>query len=350
MSYSKITKDDVILFLIDKMSDILSLNTNVSKNKYKVMFFDKLKKLKLLDIPIDYKQKNNLLTQFVQDEMIKALPSNNIIKHSNYMECIQQGEFSSIYKQYSCIDDCVYAVKKLDIEEDAKTTLQEIRIMSKLHHPNVVRYHTAWIQSNVFDDINPDSIVIHNDNKVKDINIMVQMELCKMNLKQYIEQCTSLSLQSKLKICYEIANGIEYIHNNKCVHMDIKPENILFGYDNKFKISDFGLSQFLPSQKQIQPTDAKGTIGYIAPEVMDLSLSSFESDIYSLGITFLYVFSSCHTMMEFESYIYRIRQSTQKEPVFSEKIDNLIKSMIQIESKQRPTIHYIKKSLFLLFN
>lgn len=349
MSYSIITKDDVIIFLIEKMSDILSLNTNISKDKYKMMFLDKLKKLKLLDIPIDYKQKNNLLTQFVQDEMMKALPSNNIVKYSNDMECIEQGEFSSIYKQYSCIDDCVYAVKKINIEEDAKTTLQEIRIMSKLHHPNIVRYHTAWIQSNVFDNININNIVVCKDDKIKDINIMVQMELCKMNLKQYIEQNKSLSLQSKIKICYEISNGIEYIHNNNIVHMDIKPENILIGYDKKFKISDFGLSQFLPSQKNTQHTDVKGTIGYIAPEVMNLSLSSFESDIYSLGITFLYIFSSCSTMMEFVSYIHHIRQSSQT-PLFSKQIDHLIQSMIQVQSDKRPIIKDIKKTLFALLD
>ncbi|PKA49270.1 putative receptor-like protein kinase [Apostasia shenzhenica] len=95
------------------------------------------------------------------------------------------------------------------------------------------------------------------------------------------------------EIALGIARGIEYLHlgcEQRIVHFDIKPHNILL--DDKFtpKVSDFGLAKLCSKEKSIVTmTAARGTMGYIAPEVFlkNFNLVSHKSDVYSFGMLLL---------------------------------------------------------------
>ncbi|KAK4259633.1 hypothetical protein QN277_005945 [Acacia crassicarpa] len=90
-----------------------------------------------------------------------------------------------------------------------------------------------------------------------------------------------------------IVKGIEYLHEDcdkRILHFDIKPHNILL--DDKFtpKISDFGLAKLCSKDQSIvSMTTARGTLGYIAPEIFSRNFSnvSYKSDVYSYGILLL---------------------------------------------------------------
>ncbi|XVF42176.1 hypothetical protein PTKIN_Ptkin01aG0338700 [Pterospermum kingtungense] len=92
---------------------------------------------------------------------------------------------------------------------------------------------------------------------------------------------------------YQIARGLEYLHrgcNTRILHFDIKPHNILL--DDQFcpKISDFGLARLCPEKESaISMTGARGTAGYIAPEVYSRNFGrvSHKSDVYSYGMMIL---------------------------------------------------------------
>nr|XP_010942388.1 rust resistance kinase Lr10-like [Elaeis guineensis] len=94
-------------------------------------------------------------------------------------------------------------------------------------------------------------------------------------------------------IAIGIARGIEYLHqgcDQRILHFDIKPHNILL--DNNFcpKISDFGLAKLCSKEKSIvSMTGARGTAGYIAPEVCSGNFGnvSYKSDVYSFGMLLL---------------------------------------------------------------
>ncbi|KAM0944351.1 putative glycerophosphodiester phosphodiesterase, protein kinase RLK-Pelle-LRK10L-2 family [Dioscorea sansibarensis] len=91
------------------------------------------------------------------------------------------------------------------------------------------------------------------------------------------------------QIAVGIARGLEYLHrgcNTKIVHFDIKPHNILLDEDFHPKIADFGLAKFGTHKESILSlAGARGTIGYIAPEVFSRSFGivSSKSDVYSYG-------------------------------------------------------------------
>ncbi|KAI0511037.1 hypothetical protein KFK09_011655 [Dendrobium nobile] len=95
------------------------------------------------------------------------------------------------------------------------------------------------------------------------------------------------------EIAIGIAQGINYLHqgcNQRILHFDIKPHNILLDYDFNPKISDFGLAKLCSRDQSIVTiSTARGTMGYIAPEVYSRIFGpvSHKSDVYSYGMLLL---------------------------------------------------------------
>ncbi|KAM0858291.1 hypothetical protein ACQ4PT_047914 [Festuca glaucescens] len=90
-----------------------------------------------------------------------------------------------------------------------------------------------------------------------------------------------------------IARGLEYLHhscNTRIIHFDIKPQNILLDKDFIPKIADFGLAKFSHAKEsKVSMTGARGTIGFIAPEVhsQTFGVVSTKSDVYGYGMMLL---------------------------------------------------------------
>ncbi|KAG2595811.1 LEAF RUST 10 DISEASE-RESISTANCE LOCUS RECEPTOR-LIKE PROTEIN KINASE-like 2.4 [Panicum virgatum] len=116
------------------------------------------------------------------------------------------------------------------------------------------------------------------------------------SLEKYIY---SESLRSALgweqlrKIAIGIARGLEYLHrgcSTRIIHFDIKPHNILLDEDFCPKIADFGLAKLCHlKDSALSMADARGTIGFIAPEVFyrGFGVVSTKSDVYSYGMMIL---------------------------------------------------------------
>ncbi|XP_020554719.1 LEAF RUST 10 DISEASE-RESISTANCE LOCUS RECEPTOR-LIKE PROTEIN KINASE-like 2.1 isoform X2 [Sesamum indicum] len=108
-----------------------------------------------------------------------------------------------------------------------------------------------------------------------------------------IDPGCQLDWETLYGIAVGIARGLEYLHrgcNTRIVHFDIKPQNILLDEEFCPKISDFGLAKlFKKKQSIISMLGARGTVGYIAPEVFSRNFGavSHKSDVYSYGMMLL---------------------------------------------------------------
>ncbi|XP_059629065.1 rust resistance kinase Lr10-like [Cornus florida] len=95
------------------------------------------------------------------------------------------------------------------------------------------------------------------------------------------------------EIAVGIAKGIEYLHqgcDQRILHFDIKPHNILLDHNFNPKVSDFGLAKLCSKEQSVvSMTAARGTMGYIAPEVFSRNFGnvSYKADVYSFGMLLL---------------------------------------------------------------
>lgn len=104
-----------------------------------------------------------------------------------------------------------------------------------------------------------------------------------ITLKNYIDMKGKLDIREALNISVQIASGLSAAHENRIIHRDIKPQNIIMSRDGKVKVTDFGVAKVADSTTVT--TTAAGTVHYISPEQARGGYSDERSDIYSLGIT-----------------------------------------------------------------
>lgn len=99
-----------------------------------------------------------------------------------------------------------------------------------------------------------------------------------------------LEWQERFGIALGTARGLAYLHSGceqKIIHCDVKPENILLHDCFQAKISDFGLSKLLGPEQSSLFTTMRGTRGYLAPEWLTNSAISEKTDVYSFGMVLL---------------------------------------------------------------
>ncbi|KAF6150575.1 hypothetical protein GIB67_030376 [Kingdonia uniflora] len=100
-------------------------------------------------------------------------------------------------------------------------------------------------------------------------------------------------MEKLYEIVVGVSRGLEYLHrgcNTRIVHFDIKPHNILLDENFCPKISDFGLAKLCSKKESyVSMFDARGTAGYIAPEVFSriIGVVWHKSDVYSFGMMVL---------------------------------------------------------------
>ncbi|KAK2977433.1 hypothetical protein RJ640_028594, partial [Escallonia rubra] len=176
------------------------------------------------------------------------------------------------------------------------------------------------------------------------------------------EKKTPLSWDTIYEIALGVARGIEYLHRGcdmQILHFDIKPHNILLDENFVPKVSDFGLAKLYSTDDSIVSlTAARGTLGYIAPELFYKSIGgvSFKADVYSFGMLLMEMVgrrknvNACadhSSKIYFPSWIYdRIEQGGDMElGNVSEDVGKLARKMtlvalwcIQMKPVDRPSM------------
>lgn len=113
------------------------------------------------------------------------------------------------------------------------------------------------------------------------------MEHCQHSLRRLLETKAFFTDSDLRTIIRDVASGLKALHSRNVVHLDIKPENILYSNSSKFKIADLGLSRI---SVRVKGEDiVEGDSRYLAPELLnDISEDHLipdlkKADIFSLG-------------------------------------------------------------------
>ncbi|GJY55049.1 serine/threonine-protein kinase HT1-like protein [Tanacetum coccineum] len=103
------------------------------------------------------------------------------------------------------------------------------------------------------------------------------------SLRSYLEKNRKKKLPLKIVIRFalDIAKGLSYLHSEKIIHRDVKPDNMLMDEKKLIKLADFGESVVEPLYMK---SCEVGTLGYMAPEVLSRKPYSHKCDVYAFGI------------------------------------------------------------------
>ncbi|XP_078162002.1 putative receptor-like protein kinase At5g20050 [Carex rostrata] len=94
----------------------------------------------------------------------------------------------------------------------------------------------------------------------------------------------------RYRIAIDVAKALAYLHHechHRILHLDIKPANILLDGDFRALLSDFGISKLIGKDESTVMTRARGTVGYLSPEMLVSNGISTKSDVYSYGMVLL---------------------------------------------------------------
>ncbi|OAY78950.1 Serine/threonine-protein kinase HT1 [Ananas comosus] len=187
-------------------------------------------------------------------------------------------------------------VKLLDWGEDGFATdaetaalrssfQQEVAVWYKLDHPNVTKFVGASMGTTDL-KIPPKSSTSGSETILPAKACCVVVEyLPGGTLKQYLIKNYRRKLPYKIviQLALDLSRGLSYLHSKKIVHRDVKTENMLLDAHRNLKIADFGVARVeAPNPKDM--TGETGTLGYMAPEVLDGKPYNRKCDVYSFGI------------------------------------------------------------------
>ncbi len=149
-----------------------------------------------------------------------------------------------------------------------------------------------------------------DQNNKKVLKYLVELKEAK-TLTDLIDLKVCLSNDEIESIIYQIASGLNTLHENQILHRDIKPDNIIISEDNLVQLIDYDISRIYKPE-QSQDTTTSGTKGFIAPELYVNEQTDIRSDIYSLGKTIQMLVDACSV----SAYEYNeiITKCTQMNP------------------------------------
>ncbi|XP_070611967.1 interleukin-1 receptor-associated kinase 4 [Erythrolamprus reginae] len=198
---------------------------------------------------------------------------------------IGEGGFGVVYK--GCINGQTVAVKKLtaladiSVEDLKKQFEQEVKIMAKCQHENLVELLGF---SNDFDQ----PCLVYD--------YMPQGSL--LDRLACLDNSSPIPWETRCNIAYGTSNGISFLHENNHIHRDVKSANILLTETFVPKLSDFGLARASVRFTHTILTDRiVGTAAYMAPEALRGEITP-KSDIFSFGVVLLEIITGLSPMDE----------------------------------------------------
>ncbi|KAI3437386.1 Protein kinase domain-containing protein [Psidium guajava] len=206
---------------------------------------------------------------------------------------IGRGTFGSVYVASNRETGALCAMKEVELlPDDPKSTEcmrqleQEIKVLSRLKHPNIVQYYGSEIVEDRFyiylEYVHPGSI------------------------NKYVrDHCGAITESVVRNFTRHILSGLAYLHSKKTIHRDIKGANLLVDASGIVKLADFGMAKHLTGQSA--DLSLKGSPYWMAPELIQAVMQkdngsdhALAVDIWSLGCTIVEMLTGKPPWSEFE--------------------------------------------------
>jgi len=249
---------------------------------------------------------------------------------------IGEGGSSIVYLATKLNSSDRYAIKTLSTEEENTIKLleRETQTLKRLNHRNIVKFIEEGYEDG------------HK------LVYLVLEYLDGEKIKDYFDN--GIDLKTKLDVFLQIIDGIGHAHSKDIIHRDIKPDNIkIVDSEEKpiAKVLDFGIA-IITTTILTNTIRSYHTPLFSPPEQINLERVSRDSDIYSLGMTFLYLLSSKENRTTFqEERDKTILYKSAEESLATYNTSNassvihILKKATDKDRENRPKLDEIRKSI-----
>lgn len=256
------------------------------------------------------------------------------------IEKIGKGAFSNVYKTKRLEDGKLYALKRVSLkklkEKELQNTLNEIRILASVKHPNIIGYRDAFI-----DSASNDLCIIMDYAGGGDLA---------SKIKECKEKKVRMPENIVIKFFYQLTSALYELHMRKIIHRDLKTANVFMTKDLKnTKLGDMNVSKVVKNMFAYTQT---GTPYYASPEVWRDEPYNIKADIWSLGCV---IYEICMLKPPFNSTdmdgLFEKVQKCRYEPFdnfYSKELQNAIGKMLTFNPHLRPSTEKILN--FSVFN
>lgn len=253
------------------------------------------------------------------------------------LSVIGSGSFGTCYRVRNKINQKEFVWKAIGygdmLEENKQLLVSEVNLLSKLKHPNIVRYYDH---------------IIHKQSST----LYIIMEYCSGgDLYRVIKKCLDSDFYIEelfiWRILYQISSALELCHS-KCavtvLHRDIKPENIFIDADKNVKLGDFGLAKILDEKEKFTKTIV-GTPLYMSPELVKNRKYNTKSDVWALGCL-IYELAALKAPFK-ASNVDNLKMAIKEgkfdrvPEYYSEELQNMVNFLLHKELEGRPSVNVI---------
>ncbi|GHO54383.1 serine/threonine protein kinase [Ktedonobacter robiniae] len=192
-----------------------------------------------------------------------------ILGNYKLIRLLGQGGFADVYLGEHIHLKSLAAIKVLYTrltDELKESFLNEARILAHLTHPHIIHILDFGLEAN-------------------GTPFLVMEYAPHGTVRRRYPSSTKLPLATVVAYIKQIADGLQYAHDQKLIHRDLKPDNLLIGQKEELLLSDFGVAIISQTTTHSRTTEKgiAGTITYMAPEQLQ-GKPQFASDQYGLGI------------------------------------------------------------------
>ena len=237
-----------------------------------------------------------------------------------------QGGFAEVYLGEHIYLGTLAAIKVLYTQiasDDTEHFRKEARTIARLVHPHIVRVLEYGIEGTT-----PFLVVDYAPNG---------------SLRTRHQRGVPLPVSTVVDYVTQIADALQYAHDQKVIHRDIKPENMLLGRRNEVLLSDFGIALVAMStnyQSTQGMQDMAGTVAYMAPEQIQAQAGP-ASDQYSLGVVVYELlsgerpFQGAFTEVAVKHTLVPPPSLHEKLPLLSPEVEAVVMKSLAKDPKQR---------------
>ncbi|KAI3686949.1 hypothetical protein L1987_80639 [Smallanthus sonchifolius] len=188
------------------------------------------------------------------------------VENYHVIELVGEGSFGKVYKGRRKFTGQTVAMKFIlkhgKSEKDIQNLRQEIEILRKLKHENIIQMLDSFESPQEF---------------------CVVTEFAQGELFEILEDDKCLPEDEVQKIAKQLVRALHYLHSNRIIHRDMKPQNILICAGGVVKLCDFGFARAM-SNNTVVLRSIKGTPLYMAPELVREQPYNHTVDLWSLGV------------------------------------------------------------------